>query len=61
MSNAARVCQTSVLRSNMNVTKDAFDLKLWEKILIRCEGRKYNFRYMLFPKYIMNVTKEALT
>ena len=55
------VCQTSVLRSNIDVTKDAFDLELWEQIWIRSEGRKYNFRYMLFPKYIMNVTKEALT
>ena len=57
----ARVCQTFVLRSNMNITKDAFDLKLGEKILIRSEGRKYNFRYKLFPKYSINVTKDALT
>ena len=55
----ARVCQTFVLRSNMNITKDAFDLELWETNLNTVW--KYNFRYMLFPKNIMKVTEDALT
>ena len=46
----ARVCQTIILRSNMNITKYAFDLKLGEKIW--SEGQKYNFRYILFQKKI---------
>ena len=62
MSNAARVCQTSVLRSNMNDTKDAFDLKLWEKYGLKAESTISDICYFLGgPKYILNVTKDSLT
>ena len=44
----ASVCQTSVLRSNINVTKDAFTIS--------------DLCYFLGgPKYIKNVTKHSLT